>query len=43
VIAKLTFVHDRIRAQRDRAVTPNGALRAMLAGLKQRIGSPGTT
>lgn len=43
VIAKLTFVHDRIRAQRDRRETPNGALRAMLAGLKQRIGSPGTT
>ena len=43
VIAKLTFVHDRIRAQRDRGETPNGALRAMLAGLRQRIGSPGTT
>ena len=43
VIAKLTFVHDRIRAQRDRGETPNGALRAMLAGLRQRIGSPGNT
>ena len=43
VIAKLTFVHDRIRAQRDRGETPNGALRAMLAGLRPRIGSPGTT
>jgi hypothetical protein len=42
VIAKLTFVHDRIRAQRDRGETPNGALRAMLAGLRQRIGSPGS-
>jgi hypothetical protein len=42
VIAKLTFVHDRIRAQRDRG-DANGTLRAMIAGLKQRIGSPGTT
>jgi hypothetical protein len=42
VIAKLTFVHDRIRAQRDREAG-NGALRAMIAGLKQRIGTPGTT
>ncbi len=43
VIAKLTFVHDRIRARRDRDANGNGALRAMIAGLKQRIGSPGTT
>jgi hypothetical protein len=42
VIAKLTFVHDRIRAQRTRGEA-DGALRAMIAGLKQRIGSPGTT
>ena len=42
VIAKLTYVHDRVRAQRDRGETPNGALRAMLAGLRQRIGTPGT-
>jgi hypothetical protein len=42
VIAKLTFVHDRIRAQADRAETPNGALKAMLAGLRQRVGTPGT-
>jgi hypothetical protein len=41
VIVKLTFVHDRIRAQRDGGRASNGALRAMLAGLKQRIGSPG--
>jgi hypothetical protein len=40
VIVKLTFVHDRIRAQRDGGKASNGALRAMLAGLKQRIGSP---
>jgi hypothetical protein len=42
VIAKLTYVHDRIRAQRDQRATPNGALRAMLAGLRQRIGTPGS-
>jgi hypothetical protein len=40
VIVKLTFVHDRIRAQRDHGKASNGALRAMLAGLRQRIGSP---
>jgi len=43
VIAKLTFVHDRIRAQADRRPTSNGALRAMIAGLRQRVGSPGPT
>jgi hypothetical protein len=43
VIAKLTFVHDRIRAQADREPTSNGALRAMIAGLRQRVGSPGQT
>jgi hypothetical protein len=42
VIAKLTFVHNRIRAQRDRREPPDSALRAMLAGLRQRIGSPST-
>ena len=42
VIAKLAFVHDRIRAHRDRREVPDGALKAMLAGLRQRIGSPGT-
>jgi hypothetical protein len=42
VIAKLTFVHDRIRAHRNRREAPDGALKAMLAGLRQRIGSPGT-
>jgi hypothetical protein len=43
VIAKLTFVHDRIRAQADGAETPNGALKAMVAGLRQRVGTPGTS
>ncbi len=43
VIAKLTFVHDRVRAQADREPTSNGALRAMIAGLRQRVGSPGQT
>jgi hypothetical protein len=42
VIAKLTFVHDRIRAEHDRDASDNGALRAMIAGLKQRVGTPGT-
>jgi hypothetical protein len=42
VIAKLTFVHDRIRAQHSHG-EDECALRAMIAGLKQRIGSPGTT
>jgi hypothetical protein len=42
VIAKLTFVHDRIRAKTDGAETSNGALKAMLAGLRQRVGTPGT-
>jgi hypothetical protein len=41
VIAKLTFVHDCIRAQRDHEVGDDGAMRAMIAGLKQRIGTPG--
>jgi hypothetical protein len=40
VIAKLTFVHDRIRAQRDRREPPDDTLRAMLAALRQRIGTP---
>ena len=40
-IAKLTYVHDRIRAQRERLANPSSALRAMVAGLRQRIGSPG--
>jgi len=39
-IAKLTFVHDRIRANRGRREPPDSALKAMLAGLRQRIGSP---
>jgi hypothetical protein len=40
-IAKLTFVHDRIRVQRERIANPTSALRAMIAGLRQRIGTPG--
>jgi hypothetical protein len=40
VIAKLTFVHDRIRAQRDRREPQDDTLRAMLAALRQRIGTP---
>jgi len=43
VIGKLTFVHERIHAHGGRSRTPNNALRAMIAGLKQRVGSPGAT
>jgi hypothetical protein len=43
VILKLTFVHDRIRAQNTRRNAPTRALQAMIAGLRQRIGSPGPT
>jgi hypothetical protein len=42
VIVKLTFVHDRIRAQNGQRNAPSRALRAMIAGLRQRIGTPGT-
>lgn len=43
VIVKLQFVHDCIRTQGGRIkVTPGrgGALRAMVAGLKRKVGSP---
>jgi hypothetical protein len=39
-IAKLTYVHDRIRAQRERLARPSSALRAMIAGLRRPIGTP---
>ncbi|HEY4925867.1 MAG TPA: putative zinc-binding peptidase [Roseiarcus sp.] len=35
-IAKLAFVHDRIRAQAGRSSAPDGGLHAMIAGLRQR-------
>jgi hypothetical protein len=34
-IAKLSFVHDRIRAQAGHATAPEGSLLAMIAGLRQ--------
>jgi hypothetical protein len=43
VIVKLTFVHDRIRAQSGGRNAPGRAMRAMVAGLKQKVGSPGPT
>jgi hypothetical protein len=35
-IAKLAFVHERIRAQAGRSSAPDGGLQAMIAGLRQR-------
>lgn len=43
VIVKLQFVHDCIRTQGGRKTAPSGrggALRAMVAGLKRKVGSP---
>jgi hypothetical protein len=43
VIVKLQFVHDCIRTQGGRMTAPagsDGALRAMVAGLKRKAGSP---
>ena len=42
VINKLTFIHDRIDAERRRAVAPDSSMRAMISGLSQRIGITGT-
>jgi hypothetical protein len=35
-IAKLAFIHERIRAQAGRSTAPDGGLHAMIAGLRQR-------
>jgi hypothetical protein len=35
-IAKLDFVHERIRAQAGRSTAPDSGFRAMIAGLRQR-------
>ena len=35
-IAKLAFIHERIRAQAGRSAAPDGGLQAMIAGLRQR-------
>jgi hypothetical protein len=38
VIAKLTFVHDRIHSRAGRQTTMNSSLRAVIAGLRRRTG-----
>jgi hypothetical protein len=40
VIAKLAFVHDCIREQAGRRAETDGGVRAMIAGLRKRAGSP---
>jgi hypothetical protein len=40
VIAKLSFIHDCIRAQAGRRAAPAGGMRAIIAGLRQRAGFP---
>ena len=35
-IAKLAFVHERIRAQAGRRTEPDSGLQAMIAGLRRR-------
>jgi len=42
VIGKLAFVHDCIRQQAGRKVTPAAGMRAVVAGLRQRAGIPTT-
>jgi hypothetical protein len=37
VMVKLTFVHERIHAQRGRRARPQASLRAMVAGLKHSV------
>jgi len=41
VIGKLTFVHERINAQRGRTVAPDSDLRAIVSGLTQKVGRAG--
>jgi hypothetical protein len=43
VIGKLTFVHERINAQRGRSVAPDSGMRAMISGLTQKVGRAGTS
>lgn len=38
VIGKLTFVHERINAQRGRSVAPDSDMRAIVSGLTQKVG-----
>jgi hypothetical protein len=39
-IAKLAFIHERIHAHAGRSTAPDGGIRAMISGLRQRTGSP---
>ncbi len=39
-IGKLSFVHDRIYARTDAAEGEAGTLRAVIAGLRQRVAAP---
>ena len=41
VIVKLTFLHDRIHAQQSRRPVPNSGLRAIVASLRQNVGTTG--
>jgi hypothetical protein len=38
-IAKLAFVHERIRTRAGRSTAPDSGLHAMIAGLRQRTAS----
>jgi hypothetical protein len=38
VIGKLAFIQARIHSHAGRAISPNGGIRAMIAGLRQRAG-----
>jgi len=38
VIAKLAFIQARIHAHGGRTAAPNGGIRAIIAGLRQRAG-----
>jgi hypothetical protein len=39
-IVKLAFVHERIHAQRNRRTLPDQGIRAIIAGLKRKVGLP---
>ncbi len=43
VIVKLTFVHERINAQRGRSVAPDSDMRAMIVGPHAKVGRAGTS
>jgi hypothetical protein len=44
VIVKLTFIHDRIHARDwQRRPTATAGLRAIVAGLKRKMGAPSPT